>query len=83
MMGTELHEAIGQLIVTAFFFAMQLCEYSTVEGDQRRTVPIHVVLGDMEFRWAGHKLSDSDAASELSKADTAVSVSNLPDAEEW
>ena len=33
MQGTNLGEATGQLIVTAFFFAMRSCEYSTVQGN--------------------------------------------------
>ncbi|KAI2508079.1 hypothetical protein MHU86_6371 [Fragilaria crotonensis] len=70
MIGTNLGEAIGQLIVTAFvFFAMRSCEYSTVLGN-RRTIPIH--LGDVEFRRDGRTLRSRDLSA-LMVADT-VSV---------
>ncbi|KAI2499964.1 hypothetical protein MHU86_14538 [Fragilaria crotonensis] len=69
MKSTNLGEAVGQLLVTAFFFAMRSCEYSTVQGN-RRTVPIH--LGDVEFRRSGRILRSWDAAA-LWVADT-VSV---------
>ncbi len=66
MKSTNLGEAIGQLIVTAFFFAMRSCEYSTVQGDRKTaTIP----LRDVKFRRAGRTLQSKEA-SVLSGADT-------------
>ena len=42
---------MGQLVVGAFFFAMQSCEYSEASGS-RRTVRI----GDIVFRLGGESI---------------------------
>ncbi|KAI2497933.1 hypothetical protein MHU86_16539 [Fragilaria crotonensis] len=43
----ELDVAVGQLVVTAFFFAMRSCEYSDVGGGRRTSV---VRVDDVRFR---------------------------------
>jgi hypothetical protein len=64
--ATELHKAVGQLSVGAFFFAMRACEFSDVGGPRRTRT---ITLGDLEFRRGGKKI-DGDDEDELSAADT-------------
>jgi hypothetical protein len=67
--ATEIHRAIGQLVVGAFFFAMRSCEYSEASGS-RRTKTVRV--GDIVFRLGGEPIRSVDVAV-LASADT-VSV---------
>jgi hypothetical protein len=50
----ELDVAVGQLVVTAFFFAMRSCEYSDVGGGRRTSV---VRVDDVRFRKQGETLT--------------------------
>jgi hypothetical protein len=63
---TELHRAIGQLVVGAFFFAMRSCEFSDVGGPRRTKI---LTVRDVEFRLNGLKI-ESDDEEDLTKADT-------------
>jgi hypothetical protein len=65
----ELDVAIGQLVVTAFFFAMRLCEYSDVGGGRLMSV---IRLDDVRFRRQGETLPTRDQI-QLQDAD-AVTV---------
>ena len=56
--AAETHQAVGQLFVGAFFFAMQAFEFSDVGGGPRRTKIITV--GDVEFRRDVQKIDVSD-----------------------
>jgi hypothetical protein len=67
--GSELHLAMGQLTVGAFFFAMRACEYSETNGRSRTRT---VTIGDVEFRKGSQTISSMDEQC-LSEADT-VSV---------
>ena len=67
--GSELHLAMGQLTVGAFFFAMRACEYSETNG---RSTTRTVTIGDDEFRKGSQTISSMDERC-LSEADT-VSV---------
>ena len=64
--ATELHKAVGQLVVGAFFFAMRACEFSDVGGPRRTQI---LTLGDVEFRREGSKVT-SDDEEVLAAADT-------------
>ena len=64
--ATELHEAIGQLTVGAFFFAMRACEFSDVGGPRRTRI---LTIGDVEFRRDGSRVTNDDEAS-MAAADT-------------
>jgi hypothetical protein len=64
--ATELHRAIGQLIVGAFFFAMRACEFSDVGGPRRTRI---LNLGDVEFRRGGTKVTSDDEV-DMAAADT-------------
>ena len=64
--ATELHRAIGQLVVGAFFFVMRTCEFSEVSGHRRTRT---VTVGDVEFRRDGRKVESNDEA-EMAAADT-------------
>jgi hypothetical protein len=64
--ATELHQAVGQLSVGAFFFAMRACEFSEVGGPRRTRT---ITLGDLEFRRRGTKI-EGDDEDELASADT-------------
>ena len=63
--------AIGQLVVTAFFFAMRSCEYSDA-GGRRLTSVIRV--DDVRFRKQGETLSTKDQ-SQLQNADAVTTRS--------
>ena len=61
--------AVGQLVVVAFFFAMQSCEYSDVEAQRRTTV---VQVRDVTF-WKGSEQVGLHQTDEIRNAG-AVSV---------
>jgi hypothetical protein len=67
--ATEMHRAIGQLVVGAFFFAMRSCEYSEASGSRRTKT---VRIGDIVFRLGGEPIC-SAREEVLASADT-VSV---------
>jgi hypothetical protein len=64
----QLDVAIGQLVVTAFFFAMRSCEYSDV-GSGRRTSVVRV--DDIRFRKGG-EVVDKAEKEFLGDADTVT-----------
>ena len=68
--ATELHQAISQLVVGAFFFAMRACAFSEVNGPRRTWT---VTVGDVEFRRDGRKI-ESDDEAEMAAADTVLSL---------
>ena len=67
--ATELHRAVGQLVVCAFFFAMRSCEYCDTKAPCRTKA---VIVGDVVFR-SGGKIIDSYDERELAHEET-VSV---------
>ncbi len=67
--ATEMHRAIGKLVVGAFFFAMRSCEYSEASGSRRTKT---VRIGDIVFRLGGEPSRSVDEEV-LASADT-VSV---------
>jgi hypothetical protein len=67
--ATELHRAVGQLVVGAFFFAMRSCEFSDVGSPRRTRI---VTVQDVEFRRNGRRI-EHDQPDEMEAADT-VSV---------
>ena len=71
---TEMHRAIGQLVVGALFFAMRSCEYSEASGSRRtKTVRMKTVrIGGIVFRLGGEPIRSVDEEV-LASADT-VSV---------
>ncbi len=62
-------EAIGQLVVTAFFFAMRLCEYSDAGRGRITTV---VTIDDVLFRKDGETIPTDDR--ELMRLADTVSI---------
>ncbi len=69
MRTTARDEAIGQLVVTAFFFAMRLCEYSDAWQGRITTV---VTIDDVLFRKAGETIPTVDR--DLMKFADTVSI---------
>ncbi|KAI2493659.1 hypothetical protein MHU86_20874 [Fragilaria crotonensis] len=67
--ATEIQQAVGQLVVGAFFFAMRSCEYSEVNGNRRTRI---LRVADLDFRKDGRSV-DLAEAQRLREADT-VSV---------
>ncbi len=57
MRTTARDEAIGQLVVTAFFFAMRSCEYSDAGRGRITTV---VTIDDVRFRKDGETIPTDD-----------------------
>ena len=57
-METEMHQAIGQLVVGAFFFAMRSCEYSEASGGSQRTKTVRI--GNIVFRLGGDSIRSVD-----------------------
>jgi hypothetical protein len=64
--ASEMHRAVGQLVVCAFFFAMRACEFSDVGAPRRTRI---ITIGDVEFRKDGRKVS-RDRETEMEEADT-------------
>jgi hypothetical protein len=64
--GNDLDVAVGQLVVSAFLFAMRSCEYSDVESGRLTEV---IQLDDIRFRRRGEVLTNRDT-SQLPSADT-------------
>jgi hypothetical protein len=63
---SEMHRAVGQLVVGAFFFAMRACEFSDVGAPRRTRI---ITIGDVEFRKDGRKVNH-DRVTEMEEADT-------------
>ena len=66
MRGSDHETAIGQLVVTAFIFAMRSCEYSDVKSGRLTTV---VKVADVAFRTNGD-IIPSDNFGRTSRADS-------------
>jgi hypothetical protein len=69
MRTTARDEAIGQLVVTAFFFAMRSCEYSDAGRGRITTV---VTIDDVRFRKDGDTIPTDDR--ELMRLADTVSI---------
>ncbi len=69
MRTTARDEAIGQLVVTAFFFAMRSCEYSDAGRGRITTV---VTIDDVRFRKDGDTIPADD--QELARLADTVSI---------
>jgi hypothetical protein len=69
MRTTARDEAIGQLVVTAFFFAMRSCEYSDAGRGRITTV---VTIDDVRFRKDGDTIPPDD--QELARLAETVSI---------
>ena len=69
MRTTTRDEAIGQLVVTAFFFAMRSCEYSDAGRGRITTV---VTIDDVQFRKNGDTIPADD--QELTRLADTVSI---------
>jgi hypothetical protein len=69
MNGNDREVAAGQLIVVAFFFAMQSCEYSGVQGKRMTTIE---GMDNIRF-WADNEIVDVDDPEGMRRTD-AVSV---------
>ena len=69
MRTTTRDEAIGQLVVTAFFFAMRSCEYSDAGRGRITTV---VTIDDVQFRKNGDTIPAD--AQELTSVANTVSI---------
>ncbi len=69
MRTTAQDEAIGQLVVTAFFFAMRSCEYSDAGRGRITTV---VTIDDVQFRKDGETFPTDN--QELMRLADTVSI---------